>query len=227
MQRFGILANYKSSKLGKDNKNKIVIAAGLGLAAIILASSDSKKTSPPKTYAPKITGGAVEFITKMYPVALAAQKVYPKVPWQLFLTFSGLESGFGKHAPEWNFFGTKPGKAWKGKTQLLTTTEILPKKTGYNFPQVISVTDSTKYPGKYTWKVKDKFRAYNSPLEAFLDFGAFISKGCYAKAANLPYINQKLQQIKDCGYATDPGYVAKQMKLVTLVQDVVNKYVKK
>lgn len=226
MQRFGILANYKSSNLGKDNKNKIVIAAGFGLAALVLASTGDKKSTPPKVYAPKITGGSVEFIKKMYPVALAAQKQYPKIPWQLFLTFSGLESGFGKSAPEWNFFGTKPGKAWKGKTQLLTTTEVLPKKTGYNFPEVISVTPSTKYPGKYTWKVKDRFRAYNSPLEAFLDFGAFISKGCYAKAANLPYINQKLQQIKDCGYATDPGYVAKQLKMVSLVQETVNKLLK-
>lgn len=212
--------------MAETNNNKLLIAAGLGLAAFVLASSGDKKSAPPKVYAPKITGGSVEFVTKMYPVALAAQKVYPKIPWQLFLTFSGLESGFGKHAPEWNFFGTKPGKGYKGKTQLLQTTEILPKNTGYNFPQVISVTPSTKYPGKYTWKVKDNFRAFNTPLEAFLDFGAFISKGCYAKAANLPYINQKLQQIKDCGYATDPGYVAKQLKMVELVQEVVKKVIK-
>lgn len=212
----------------QNNSGIILAAAGLGLAAVFLAG-DKKKSpgqAPPK-YVPKITGGSVEFITKMYPVALAAQKVYPKIPWILFLTFSGLESGFGKHAPGWNFFGTKPGKAWKGKTQLLTTTEVLPKNTGYKFPEVISVTPSTKYPGKYTWKVKDNFRAYDTPLQAFLDFGAFISRGCYLKAADLPYINQKLQAIKDCGYATDPGYVAKQMKLVQLVQDVVKKYVQK
>lgn len=208
----------------KGSNNIILLAAaGLGLAAVVMSSK--KNTAPPK-YVPKFTsGGSVEFIAKMYPVALAAQKVYPKIPWQLFLTFSGLESGFGKHAPQWNFFGTKPGKSWKGKTQLLQTTEILPKKSGYSFPQVISVQDSTKYPGKYTWIVKDNFRAYDTPLQAFLDFGAFISKGCYQKAADLPYINQKLQAIKNCGYATDPGYVAKQMKLVELVQDVVKKFV--
>ena len=215
--------------MAKENNTIIFAAGAITLAAIVLGSSSNGKPSPGATYQPKfvMSGSAIEFITKMYPVALAAQKVYPKIPWQLFLTFSGLESGFGKHAPEWNFFGTKPGKAWQGKTQLLTTHEILPTKSGYNFPEVISITDSTKYPGKYDWKVKDKFRAYNSPLEAFLDFGAFISRGCYKSAADVPYISQKLQILKNCGYATDPGYVAKQLKLVELVQEVVTKYIKK
>ena len=201
-----------------------MVIAAIGLvAAFALLSSDKKTVSKPFT--PKISGGAVEFIVKMYPFALAASRLFPGVPWQLFLTFSGLESGFGKHAPEWNFFGTKPGKNYKGKTQLLTTHEILPKKTGYNFPVVISVTDSVAHPGKYDWKVKDNFRAYASPLDAFKDFGAFVSKGCYKKALTLPTINEKIASIKNCGYATDPNYIAKQLKLVALVEQTVKKFV--
>lgn len=206
-----------------DNNGLLLAAGGLTLAVIFLSQSDK---SNPKVTVPLTKGGAVEFIVNNYPMALAAQKKYPHVPWQLFLADAGLESGFGKHAPEFNFYGTKPGKAWTGKKQLLTTHEILPKKTGYNFPEVISVTDSVKYPGKYDWKVKDYFRAYNSPLEAFLDYGAFITHGCYKNATDAPTIAQKIQKIKDCGYATDPGYVAKFLKLVELVELTVHKFVK-
>ena len=221
--------------MAKNNNTILFGAAGLGLAALLLLG---KKTPPPTPAAVKsFTGSPTDFIKQMYPYALAAKKVYPKVPYQLILAFSGLESGWGKAAPGFNFFGTKPGPAWKGEKQLITTTEILPKKSGYNFPKVISVTDSTKYPGKYTWKVQDYFRKYPTPLDAFLDFCKFITSGRYAKAflnsdiksiiAGIdimpldPEDGDGINGIWKAGYATDPGYVDKIMKLV----DVINKVI--
>ena len=199
------------------------MAAGLGLAVLVLSQSDTSKKPPTPKYTPTFaSGSSLDFIKKMYPVALTAQKLYPKIPWQLFLSFSGLESGFGKHAPQYNFFGTKPGKGYTGQTQLLQTTEILPKATGYKFPAVIKIEPYKD--GKYKWTVKDHFRAYSSPLEAYRDFGAFVSKGCYKKAENVPGVIQKLQQIKDCGYATDPGYVEKQKKLIALIEETVHRF---
>lgn len=210
--------------MAKDNSNLLIAAGALTLAAIVLGGSETNSsTITPVQLTP---GSPVEFVVKNYPMALAAQKQFPNIPWQLFLAHAGLESGFGKHAPENNFYGTKPGKLWKGKTQLLTTHEILPKRSGYKFPEVISVIDSTKYPGKFDWKVKDYFRAYNSPLEAFLDYGHFISSGCYKNATASGTIAQKIQKIKDCGYATDPGYVQKLLKLIDLVELTVKKFAK-
>lgn len=210
----------------RANDNTFLIAAGVTLAAIVLGSSNSN-TAPGAAFVPKsVSTGPIKFITSHYPTALQAQKFFPKVPWQLFLTFSGLESEFGKHAPQWNFFGTKPGLNYKGKKQLLTTHEIFNTKSGHSFPEIISITDSVTHPGKYDWKVKDYFRAFDTPLEAFKDFGSFVSHGCYAHALDLPTINEKLAGIKKCGYATDPDYVNKQMKLVKLVEETVRRYVK-
>ncbi len=214
--------------MSKSDNGTFILAAGVSLAVIALASSKQNAgTQTPAPYKPPIIkGGPVEFIKTYYPVALAAQKLYPQVPWQLFLAFSGLESAWGKAAPRYNFYGMKPGKAWKGEKQLITTHEILPRKTGYNFPEVISVIDSTKYPGKYDWKVKDYFRAFNTPLEAFKSFGDFITHNCYGKAITAATIHDKVQKIKDCGYATDPGYVKKIDNLVVLVEQAVKQFVK-
>lgn len=204
--------------MAKNDGNIILGAAGLTLAALIIFNSDKKKPQTTKT---AFTGSPTDFIKKMLPYAIQAQKSYPKVPIQLILAFAGLESGWGKSAPGFNFFGTKTGSAWTGEKQLIDTTEILPKKTGYNFPKVYSITDSTKYPGKYTWKVADYFRKYPSPTEAFLDFCKFITSGRYANAYTSKDIRTIVTNIWKAGYATAPGYVDAIMKLVDTINKVI------
>lgn len=206
--------------MAKSDNTLIYGAAGLTLAALLF-SARGTKAPPPGPASKAFTGSPTDFIKKMYPYAIQAQKVYPKVPYQLILAFAGLESGWGKAAPGFNFFGTKPGPYWKGEKQIFDTTEVLPKKSGYNFPKVYSVTDSTKYPGKYTWKVQDYFRKYPSPLDAFLDFCKFITSGRYSDDYKIPTIKAIVTEIWKDGYATDPGYVNKILKLV----DVINKVV--
>lgn len=208
--------------MGKsDNTGLLLLAGGLTLAFVLSNSSNDKmKDSAPI----KLTGKPVDFITKMLPYALAAQKKYPQVPWELILAFSGLESGWGKSAPQYNFFGMKPGKAWTGKTQQFDTTEYLPKATGYNFPKVYSVTPSGN---KYKWKVRDTFRAFDNPLDAFIDFCKFITGGRYKNAWGSKNIRDIVTNIWKAGYATDPNYVDKIMKLVASIQEVAQKFVKK
>lgn len=214
--------------MGKKSSNGLLIGASATALALFFILKSGKENKKPIVTTVNKAGSATDFFVSNYPFAVAANKVYPQIPIEIFLSFSGVESGFGKHAPKFNFFGTKTGKNYTGQKQLLKTTEILPKSTGYNFPEVIAVK---KLPsGKYHWTVRDYFRAFNSPLEAYLDFGKFITSGRYKKALGTIYsideIVNKIQKIWAAGYATDPNYVSKHRKMVTLIKDVIKKNIK-
>ncbi len=199
----------------KDNSLIILIGAGLGLA--LFAMGDKKQTIPTTAQSAGFTGGATDFITKTYLAAKEAEKI-TGVPAMVALLFAGLESGFGKHAPANNFFGIKTGSQWTGKKQLLTTTEILPKPTGYKFPAVISVVPQK---GKYKWTVKDNFRAYDTLQEAFIDYGKFVKGGRYKNAFNNTEPLKIVEAIYKSGYATDPTYMVKMTKLYSQLQSIV------
>lgn len=207
--------------MGKAQNTTIVAAGFLGLAAIVLLSN--KKTEAPKTVS-NFTGSPTDFIIKMYPAALAVKKLFPNVPAEIILAFSGLESSWGKHAPQFNFFGVKTGKAWTGAKQLLKTSEILPKNTGYNFPEVINIERYAKDPTKFRWVVRDYFRAYPSAAAGFADFAKFISSGRYKKAYESKDPKQIARAIWAAGYATDPNYPAKIARLLDIINEVIKKY---
>lgn len=227
--------------MGKDN-NALLIGGGIALIAILAAgSSKTSSSSVPSPTSSKdirlpFDGKLTTYVRLGYPYALEAHKQYPKIPVNLILTQSGLESGFGKAAPGNNFLGIKAGKSWKGDRQLLRTTEVLPKGSGYSFPEVISIT---KLPsGKYRWVVRDWFRKYPTPLGCYLDYCKLLYTPRYAKALAkspdlnamiagidwLEYveeINPSMAGIKEAGYATDPNYVPKVQKLALLVNDAL------
>jgi flagellum-specific peptidoglycan hydrolase FlgJ len=111
-----------------------------------------------------------EFTIKYYPLAM---QDLSGVPPLLTMGQSALESGWGEHAPQNNFFGIKIGSSWTGKKQLLVTHEIL-NVPDAKFPVVISVLPLNN--GKYSYKIEDWFRAYDTPLEAFQDHSALLLK---------------------------------------------------
>jgi len=225
------------------SKNNGLIIGGVALLAIMAATSGSKSnTSAP--YSPTsnkdirlpFDGKLTTYVRLAYPYALEAHKKYPKVPVNLILTQSALESAYGKASPGNMFFGVKANKNWQGDKQLLRTTEILPKGSGYSFPEVISIT---KLPsGKYRWVVRDWFRKYPTPLGSFEDYCKLLYSPRYAKAlAKSPNLNamiagttdiyyndpqfSDISGIKEAGYATDPGYVPKVQKLALLINDAM------
>lgn len=197
-----------------------MIAAGL--AAIVLLSKSDNKPAKPKIK--PVSGGSVDFILKMFPHAVAANKVYKNVPPLLMLAFASLESGFGKKAPQYNFFGMKAGKNWKGKSQLFDTTEILPKASGYNFPKVYSVKPYAKKQGYYIWKVSDRFKAFDSPTEAFIEFAKLMNTTRYKSALNNKNIRDIIQGIKNAGYATATGYVDAMMNFVKKIVEILTAF---
>ena len=124
------------------------------------------------------------------------------------LAQAALESGWGLSAPGNMFFGVKATKDTpENKRQLLTTTEILSSDNqGYRFPEVISI--AKRDDGKYTYRVKDWFRKYDTPEECFSDHAKFFFENKrYAYALTVKG-NPDLfaEAIAKAGYATDPGY---------------------
>lgn len=145
-----------------------------------------------------------DFVLKYYKDALESEK-QTGVPALFTLAQAAHESGYGKHAPGYNFFGIKAGKKWTGKKQLLQTSEILNTSTYKGFPVIISVTPTST--GKYKYKIKDYFRAYDTPKDSFIDHGKFfLENSRYRDALKTKDSKAFATAIAKAGYATDPSY---------------------
>lgn len=94
-----------------------------------------------------------------------------------------LESGGDPSKP---MFGIKAQKGYKGTSKEYSTSEHL------NGQDV---------------KIKDRFRTYNTPAEAFDDYANFMLGKRYAKAIGAPTAKDYYTEIKKAGYATAPNYV--------------------
>lgn len=213
-------------------KNDGLLIGGAVLLAALAVTSGSKSSNsnamPDPTSNNDIRlpfdGKVTTYVKLAYPYALEAHRQFPKIPTTLILTQSGLESRYGKAAPGNMFFGVKAGKNYTGDKQLLKTTEVLPKGSGYSFPEVISITPLPPDKNgvvKYRWVVRDYFRKYPTPLGSFVDYCKLLYTPRYAKVlAVSPNIDKMIAEIKAAGYATDPNYVPKLTKLAALISTV-------
>lgn len=126
--------------------------------------------------------GKKEFIDAMLPYATAAGKRLNVDPYMI-IAQSALETGWGKHAPNFNYFGIK------GKGGVQSTKEFL--------------------NGKWV-TVNSAFKGYKNMEDSVNGYADFIIKNPrYAKALQAKDAYAYLQAIKDAGYATDPTYVDK------------------
>lgn len=121
----------------------------------------------------------------------AAKKVeeYFGIPWQVAFGQAVLESWYGKHAPNNNYFGIK----WEGDS-LLSTQEYL----------------------NWSWTTeKASFRWYSSLQDSFLWYGKFLTENPRYRNAFDYNNNPKdfLIAIKQAWYATDPNYIGKIEKI--------------
>ena len=119
---------------------------------------------------------------------------------------AALESGWGAHAPRFNFFGIKAKASDPESTrQLLRTREVCANRNCW-FPEIISITP--RADGKFNYVVRDWFRAYPDAATAFNAHGEFLVRNKrYSKAftvANNPYAFAA--EVARAGYATDPSY---------------------
>jgi flagellar protein FlgJ len=125
------------------------------------------------------------------------------IPAKFMLGQAALESGWGKKEiiaasggmPSHNLFGIKATGGWKGRVAESVTTEYVD-----GVPQ----------------KRIERFRAYDSYADSFRDYAALMRnnpryKNVLENAHSLSGFANGLQR---AGYATDPDYAAKLMRII-------------
>lgn len=157
-----------------------------------------------KAYLPE----AIKTYTKtgIHPLAILAQ--------------AALESGWGKAAPGFMFFGVKDTDGINGNEQLLVTTEYS-RRNDLKFPEIISITPTVRNGQKwFKYKVKDYFRKHESAEQCFTDHANFFRQNKrYAEAlkvASSPY--KFIDAIAKAGYATDPNYADTLKKVASSIE---------
>ncbi len=166
--------------------------------------SDSGAVQPAASDSPAATSPIArtrDFIQRIWQHATEAAQAIGIKP-QFMVGQAALESGWGQHeirnangTTTHNLFGVKATKDWTGPTVERTTTE---------------------YVNGVAQKTTAKFRVYSSYAESFRDYASFLK--------NNPRYSAVIDHGKDAagfarglqkaGYATDPAYASKLMKLI-------------
>lgn len=192
---------------------------GLGGAPAPAPSPPRPAPAPKPAPAPRpgVPAHVQEFVRRYGPEARLGQQA-SGVPWLVTLGQAALESGWGKKAPRFNFFGIK-AKATdpEPRRQLLQTREVLSHPNA-KFPRVVSVRPRSD--GRYEYVVMDWFRAYASAEESFADHGNFLVRNSRYRPAfqhtNDPYAFARA--VAAAGYATDPAYAATLTSVMRLIE---------
>lgn len=155
----------------------------------------------------------IKFLTQFYPLALATEKEFG-VPAFATLAQHVQEGGRESKNKFFNYFGVKADSSWKGQKQYQVTWEWhrdanQAKRYGADY---ISMTP---YQGGYRYAVKQWFRAYASPLEAYRDHARFLKvnpryRACFQTTDPAEFC----RRIAAAGYATDNKYAAKLVEMV-------------
>ena len=142
-----------------------------------------------------------EFVKAFLKDAVKSQ-IVTGVPLVVTLSQAALESGWGRYARGFNFFGIKVGSSWKGETQLLWTREF----------------------EKGKWKrVQAKFRKYNAPCQSFADHGILLKKRWpnAFKFSDPEGFIRSVQFDHKYQYATDPDYVNKMISIIKKISKII------
>lgn len=166
------------------------------------ASADAAFSLPSFTVASASTSNPnpQNFVERIRPHAERAARELG-VPAEAIMAQAALETGWGKAVPahadgksSFNFFGIKATPSWDGGRLEKTTHEHL---------------------GGRMQKVAAEFRSYASEAEAFDDYVSFLKTNPrYADALRQGDDTAGFAQgLQKAGYATDPNYAAKLLKL--------------
>jgi len=146
------------------------------------------------------------FVETLWPHAEAAAADLGVAP-EVLLAQSALETGWGRHvirrpdgSSSYNLFGIKAHGGWQGERAHVGTLE---------------------YVNGVPERQRAAFRAYNSPAESFADYVDFLQRNPrYRHAlAQVPDAEGYLRGLQAAGYATDPQYANKILRILN--QDVL------
>jgi len=197
------LADMIAKQLGAKEEDAKAELAGLGLPEyqdepLKLYNYDETLLS---SYIPTSQMNTkLDFVNQLGDSAKEAAKVLG-VDAKVLLAQAALETGWGKKVlkssngnPSFNLFNIKAYNNWHGKKVTVNTLE---------FNQGVAR------------KEKAAFRAYDSYQESFNDYVEFIKynpryKHALASSAN---VEEYIRELQSAGYATDPDYAKKVMRI--------------
>ena len=143
-----------------------------------------------------------DFVDRFKDAAIAAAEA-TGLPAKVILGQAALESGWGRHevrdtsgTGSFNLFGIKAGASWTGATVDAMTTEVV---------------------NGVTQKVVQKFRAYASYADSFIDYAKLVANNPrYEKAVQAAGDAMKYAtEMGRSGYATDPNYGSKLARVLS------------
>ena len=184
----------------KSNANSLKSFSTLDVDRILaeLAMSESESSST-------ASANVSEFCQRMNSHAVSAEQ-QTGIPASFILAQAALESGWGQRdikladgSPSYNLFGIKANGDWQGKVAEVKTTEYMD-----GIPR----------------KVVAKFRAYDSPTEAFTDYANFLKQNPRYQSvlANADSAQSFAQGLQQAGYATDPNYAQKLLQIIRRIE---------
>src|SRR6185312_7955271 len=199
----------------KTKYNPLAILAGIGVGLYFVFDSYSAQAQTP-TDNNNIPKTPTDFIKLYYPFAKSSESS-TGVPALVTLAQAGLESGWGKHAPGFNFFGITAGSSWTGEPVKDHITS-----------QIVAVyspgdPNGNKVCNHYSYRVYHKFRKYANPGQSFLDHGVFLRNNSRYSAAFLTRTPEDFARaIAAAGYATT-NYADYLIPIIENVRQIVNK----
>ena len=150
-------------------------------------------------------GGAVSaqargFVAGVWPHALEASR-RTGIPPAFMVAQAALETGWGekqlRHAdgsPSYNLFNIKAGSAWAGRTVDRAVTE---------------------YADARAYTEASRFRSYSSYAESFRDYAQLMARSPrYAEVLGQTDASGFARGLQEAGYATDPQYADKLMRVI-------------
>lgn len=165
----------------------------------------------------------IDFVKQVYPGAKNGYNNGGAHP--LFVTAqAALETGWKVKGISNNIFGITKGSSWTGKTELVTTREVFnnPNVTFAPPEEIISIVRRTD--GKYEYKVKRLFRAYDSIEQCLADHLKVLKLSHFSSAWKYrddPREFVKQIQAGPKKYATDPNYVTVMVSVINMVEKLV------
>lgn len=158
---------------------------------------DRQQSSPQATAQ---TPGGASFTERLSIPAMIASR-QSGISHHLIMAQAALESDWGKREipagdgkTSFNLFGIKASDDWQGKTTTVTTTE---------------------YQNGQAVKVRQKFRVYDSYLDALGDYIHLLTDNPrYREVVNAVQPEAGAYALQRAGYATDPAYAAKLIQII-------------
>jgi len=137
-----------------------------------------------------------EFYENLLPYALSVTERTGLDP-RLVLAQAALETGYGKSAPNYNFFGIK-SHGRSGGQNLMTS----------------------EFEGGRMVQKPQSFRGYSDPSESFEDYASFLLENPrYGDVLAATGLESQIAAMGESGYATDPNYALKLSQIASRFPD--------